>query len=544
MPTLSTLSTLPPKPAQPQAVVSVQDIWKKYFDGKHIDVLNESSHALFTGNAPDYLHICGLSLFADGRIADAMNVLKTALLFYPQSPSWYSNCSIAALNAGALNESLEFATMGLQRHNEPLLYFSHGNALMHLGRLDEALLPFMKALELKSDFHEARLNLGNVLRRLGRSEDALSLYNQVLNMSPNNGLAMVNRAGVLIELARHDEASMLLLRIMATSQMPEVSFMMAMLRLIEGDFKNGFELYRSRFDCAMAAPDKAQFRKPFIENLDQAKTNHVLVSHEQGFGDTLQFIRYLPTITNKAMKISLLIPPDLNRLFANIDRRINIVNSRDGLDYDLECPMLHLPYIFETTIDTIPATIPYLSVPQEIISEHPLSKKSVPAPTKKISKKVGIAWAGQMRKDPDLASVDRRRSLHYKQIEPLLDVKNIDFYSLQLGEPVSQMEESTKGRQVPNIILDSSMDFMDTAAYIMQFDLIITVDTAVAHLAAALGKPVWVLSRFDQCWRWMKNRDDSPWYPNVLRLFHQEKRGDWSDTILQVKNELAKWAKK
>ena len=154
-----------------------------------------------------------------------------------------------------------------------------------------------------------------------------------------------------------------------------------------------------------------------------------------------------------------------------------------------------------------------------------------------------MSWAGQMRPNPDLAAVDRRRSLSYAQFEPLLDVESIDFVSLQLGETGLQIEgQGTKGKRRPHEILDPTMDFYDTAAYVMQLDLVICVDTAIAHLAAALGKPVWVLSRFDQCWRWMKNRDDSPWYPGVMRLFRQETRGDWTDALTNLKTALEEFA--
>jgi tetratricopeptide (TPR) repeat protein len=537
MATLSTLSTLPPsRPTpQPPALVAVQTVWDHYFAARHTDVLNAATQALFAAHAPDYLHICGLSLIAGGRLADGIVLLRAALLLYPQAPSWFANGAIATLNAGAAQDALDFALSGLARHDDAILHFAHGNALMHLNRLDEAQAPFLRALALKPDLADAKLNLGNVHRRLGRTTEALSLYNQVLARDPGNGLAMINRAGVLIELNEHDEAAMLLLRIMATSEMPEVSFMMAMLRLIDGDFHTGFDLYRARFDCAMAAPDKAQFRQPLISDLTQAKTRHVLVSHEQGFGDSLQFIRYLPLFAAVAQQVTLLVPPSLHRLFADVDPRVRIVADRDAVGaYDLECPMLTLPFLFKTTVETIPATIPYLAVPAAAISANALGASP--------RQRVGLVWAGQMRSNPDLAAVDRRRSLSLVQLAPLLSIKTLDFISLQMGDPAAQIYDHALDSGRPREVLDTTMDFADTAAIILQLDLVITVDTAVAHLAAALGKPVWVLSRFDQCWRWLKGRDDSPWYPGVLRLFRQETRGDWAPTLVALKAALEIWA--
>lgn len=540
MATLSTLSTLPPSQPTPKppVVQPVQALWNKYFAARHSEVLTDATQALFAGNAPDYLHISGLSLIAGGRVDDGVALLRTALLLYPQAASWYANGAIATLNAGAPQAALEFALSGLARHDDAILHFAHGNALMHLNRLDDAQAPFLRALALQPGLADAKLNLGNVRRRLGHTSEALALYNQVLAAEPANRLAMVNRAGVLIELNEHDEASMLLLRLMATSEMPEVSFMMAMLRLIDGDFINGFDLYRARFDCAMAAPDKAQFRQPLITDLAQAKTAHVLVSHEQGFGDSLQFIRYLPAFADHAQQVTLLVPPALHRLFAGVDPRVRIVANRDAVGpYDLECPMLTLPFLFQTTLATIPAAIPYLTVP----AAEPLMLP-FRLPVQRY-KRVGLVWAGQMRDNPDLAAVDRRRSLTYQQIEPLMTIDTLDVFSLQMGEPALQVQTTaTKGIRRPHAVLDASMDFYDTAAIIMTLDLVITVDTAVAHLAGALGKPVWVLSRFDQCWRWLKGRDESPWYPGVLRLFHQTTRGDWGPTLIDLKAALEAWA--
>jgi len=543
MATLSTLSTLnlnQSKPPAPKTNISVDDVWRNYFAGKHNEVMQDSSQALFTGNAPDFLHICGLSMLAKGRVVDGIAMLKVALLLYPMAPSWFANAAIASLNAGAVEESLAFAELGLSRHDDPVLHFTHGNALMQMSKLDEASQAFMRALKIKPDMNDARLNLGNVLRRVGRTDEALSLYNQVLARDSSNGLAMINRAGTLIELNEHDEAAMLLLRIMATSEMPEVTFMMAMIRMIEGELKDGFDLYRSRFDCMMAAADKAQFRKPLISSLAQAKVNHLLVSHEQGFGDSLQFIRYLPMLVNVSQKVTLLCPKTLHRLFSQVDNRVTIVENRDEVvgGYDLECPMLHMPFLFETTLENIPASIPYLTVPADLIEQNKL--KDSPNTTKK----VGLVWAGQMRPNPDLAAVDRRRSLSYSHFEPLLEIENVDFVSLQLGDPAEQIfSQGTKGIRRPHVVLRDDMDFMESAAIIMNLDLVITVDTAIAHLAAGLGKPTWVLSRFDQCWRWMKNREDSPWYPGVLRLFHQETRGDWTKTLADLKTALQDWAK-
>lgn len=545
-----TVSTLdykfnrPPSPIQQAAptqqnhhatVGALETIWKKYFANKHSEVLTDANNALFAGRAPDYLHICGLSLLAQGRKTEGIDFLKMSLILYPTNPSWFSNASIAGLNADAKEAALEFAINGLQHFKDDVvLNFVCGNALLSLDKLDECLSYYQKSLQLKPDMHDARLNYGNALRRLGRADEAVPLYTQVLNANPENTLAMINRAGALMELNENDEASMMLLRLMAIRNSPELSFMMALIRMSEGDFDNGYDLYRQRFDCAMAAGDKLKFRRPLISTMEEAKTSHLLVSHEQGFGDTLQYIRYLPLIKQHAKKVTLLMPKNLQRIIRSVDANVQMIEDRDEIgSYDFECPLLHIPYLLKTEVETIPASIPYLSVSDELIKQRKL-----PPSTKK---RVGIVWAGQQRENPDLAAVDRRRSISYDKFEQILDVDGIEFVSLQLNDKLDQINTLGKKEKKPLLVLNKDYDFADTAAIIMQLDLVVTVDTAVVHLAAALGKPVWMLSRFDQCWRWLRDREDSPWYPGVMRIFQQRKRNDWIPVIDHVKEELQKW---
>lgn len=522
-------------PARP----TVDDCWAGYFAQNHPAVIAETTNALFAAAAPDYLHVCGLSLIAQGQLPQGVALLKSSLVLYSAQPNWFVNCAVATLAAGDANEALAFSMSGLQTHNDPILWFTMGNALMALGRYDEAAAPFVKALELKPDLTDARINLGNVMRQIGNLDAALSLYTQVVNAQPNNGIALINRAVCLMDFNRHDEASMLLLRIMATSEAPQVSFLMAMLRLMEGDFENGFDLYRSRLDCPMGVAEKALQRAPVLGSISEAAGKHVLVTHEQGYGDSIQFARYIPDLASRVGRVTLLVPSALIPLFVSLGTNITLVSDRTSADpYDFECPMLHLPYLFGTTLATIPAALPYLSVPTDF------EPSCVTELREGTTHKVGLVWAGQRRDDADLALIDTRRSLHFRDYAGILAVPGITFVSLQTGIPASQMTEDLASLLLPqpSVVLDAGSDFLDTAAVIMGLDLVITVDTAVAHLAGALGKPVWVLSRFDQCWRWLKGRDDSPWYPGVLRLFHQETRGDWSATLVNVQSALEQWA--
>jgi hypothetical protein len=270
-----------------------------------------------------------------------------------------------------------------------------------------------------------------------------------------------------------------------------------------------------------------RFRRPVIDNLHQAAGRHVLVGHEGGFGDDIMFVRYLPQLADVAGRVTLKMPKDLHRIFAGIDPRVRIVANHDAVGhYDLECPIQEFPYLFGTELDTIPIA-PYLAVSAASIAQRRLPDLSPGA-----TLRVGLCWAGQLRADVSAAAIDRRRSMAWSQFEPLLQVEgDVDFYSLQLGSPANQMQ-SGHCRRVLN-----SPDFYDTAAIVGQLDLVISVDTSVAHLAGALGRPVWLLNRFDTCWRWLRDRDDSPWYP-TMRIFRQQKPGDWAGVVARVARAL------
>ena len=258
----------------------------------------------------------------------------------------------------------------------------------------------------------------------------------------------------------------------------------------------------------------------------------ILLHAEQGYGDTLQFCRYIPMVEALGAKVIVDVPVPLVRLmhrFARIEQVITF--GRTDVSKiprpDFQCPLMSLPLVFGTELETIPATIPYLDV-------HPIQQtlwreKLLPYADKRM---IGIAWAGNPRKhSAELSAVDRRRSMAPEVLLPLLDAPNTQFFSLQKDAPPHGL----------NIVdfTPELCDFADTAALMMGLDLIISVDTAVVHLAGALGKPVWLLSRYDNCWRWLKGRSDSPWYP-TLRMFRQPTPGDWDSVIADVNGELRK----
>jgi len=254
----------------------------------------------------------------------------------------------------------------------------------------------------------------------------------------------------------------------------------------------------------------------------------ILLLAEQGFGDVLQFCRYAPLVADLGAKVILAVPGTLSRLMGTL-RGVDRVLSQDDAvpEYDLHCPLMSLPLVFGTAETTIPAAVPYLPAEPEAV-EHWRNVIPAAMPGRL---RIGLVWAGGRRPDqPHAMAIDQRRSMHLAAMAPLGAIPGCVFVSLQFGGPARQ----ARGAPFPLIDVTARLtDFADTAALVEALDLIITVDTAVAHLAGALARPVWLLSRFDACWRWGRDRDDSRWYP-TMRLFRQTEPGDWAGVMARV----------
>jgi hypothetical protein len=336
-----------------------------------------------------------------------------------------------------------------------------------------------------------------VLAILGRSAEADASFREALRLQPDQADAHANRGMAL---------------------------------LLAGQFEEGWREFEWRWKTAFMATRARNFAAPLWNG--EAIGDRVLLLHaEQGLGDTLQFCRYAPLITGGA-RVVLEVQASLVRLLSRLPGVAQIVARGESLPpFDLHCPLLSLPRAFGTTLETIPAATPYLAADP---AEATLWRKrlaSLPG------LRVGLVWAGGPRTPvPKLIAIDMRRSLTLKTLAPLAEVSGVSFVSLQKSSPAAQAANPPPGMALADFSVELH-DFAATAALIEALDLVISVDTSVVHLAGALGKPVWLLNRFDNCWRWMLKREDSPWYP-TLRQFRQPSAGDWSSVISAVKDAL------
>lgn len=373
------------------------------------------------------------------------------------------------------------------------------NGLHGQGRLEPAAVALERALALKPDLLAARINLGTVRRDLGDDEGAEACYRAALTQAPD---------------------------------LPALHWQRAQARLIAGDMATGWEEYEWRWHMPgfPVAADVAAI--PVWDG--KPGPGRLLIHAEQGHGDSLQFIRYVPLLAQQGLDLLVQVQPALVRLFQESlppNVTVEALGSPLPPGISRRCPLMGLPYRLGTRIDSVPGATPYLTAPPARAAFWRARLDRLPG------RKVGLVWAGDARThDPRSAAVDRRRSLALADLAVLGTVPGISFISLQKGPPAAQARDG----QAPFPLVDWTdelSDFADTAALVAGLDLVIGVDTAVIHLAGALARPVWVLSRFDGCWRWLRHRTDSPWYPG-LRLFRQPGWGAWGPAIADLAEQL------
>jgi tetratricopeptide (TPR) repeat protein len=434
----------------------------------------------------------GTLLGRRGRRAEAEACFRAAIRYRPEYVEAHSNLG------NVLRETGRFAEA--EASCQAALRFSPGHAAAHnnlgallgdLSRFAEAEASCREALRLDPDYTDARSNLAFTLHNLGRPSEAEAAYREVLQRRPGDADTHANFGNLLLSVGRFDE---------------------------------GWREYEWRWRSKQLI--QRHFEAPRW-NGEPLGDRVILLHAEQGFGDTLQFCRYA-TLFGAGARIVLEVQTPLARLMASLPGGATIVARGDPLPpFDLHCPLMSLPLVFGTTLETIPGTTPYLRADPALSAAWRERLAGLDGT------RVGLVWAGNR-----VGFTDLRRSISLDIMAPLGDMPGVAFVSLQKGESAAQTAHPPPGLAVYDLTADLH-DFADTAALIDNLDLVISVDTAVAHLAGAIGKPVWLLNRFDTCWRWLRGRDDSPWYP-TLRQFRQPNPGDWSPVIAAVHDALGR----
>ena len=473
----------------------------------------------------------GIALRELKHLEEALASFDRAIVLKPNYAEAFSNRGIALRDLKCPEEALASFDRAIALQPDYAEAFNNrGVALADLKRAEEALASYDRAIALQADYAEALCNRGNVLWELGASKEALMSFDRAIALQPNYAEAFSNRGIALAELTRLDEALASYDRAIALK--PDYAgahLNRSLALLLGGDYGAGWEEYEWRWKTGQLPP--REISSPQWQGEDFSG-KEILLYAEQGFGDVLQFTRYAPLVKAAGGKVILEAPAPLVRLARTVEGVDQVIAFGDQIpQIDFCCPLLSLPKVLRTELSSIPAQIPYLAANSSAVVAWQKRLADLPG------LRVGIAWAGNPRPDqPDAARIDRRRSLTLRHFAKIVDVPGVSFVSLQKGETASQTQSPPPGLLVHDWT-DELDDFADTAALIEALDLVISVDTSVVHLAGALGKPVWLLNRFDTCWRWLVDRDDSPWYP-TLRQFRQPKPGDWDHVMMNVRTAL------
>jgi tetratricopeptide (TPR) repeat protein len=475
-------------------------------------------------NRGDTLRECKL-------FAEALASCDRAIALRPNYAEAHSNRGICLHQLHRFEEALASYDRALALHPDYVeAHSNRGNVLFDLYRFDEALVDFDRALALRPDFAVAHSNRGNILQELRRFEEALASYDRSIALQPDLAEAHSNRGNALKELSRFPQALASFDRALALRpDLGQAHFNAALCLLLLGEFTPGWQKYEWRWETDQLKNEKRAFAQAQWTGSDEIEGKTILIHAEQGFGDTLQFSRYVPRVAERAGHVVLEVPRALCTLMRTLAGDAQIIAKGDPLPaFDLHCPLLSLPLAFGTRLETIPSDAPYLFADEAKANawRDRLGRHERP--------RIGLVWAGDPRKQlPNSHRIDRQRSISFDRLAPIIEVEACDFYSLQKGEQAAAQLRDSPLRQRIIDWTDDFDDFSDTAALIANLDLVIAVDTSVAHLAGALGKPLWLINRYNTCWRWLLGRTDSPWYPTA-RLFRQDETRDWDPVIASI----------
>jgi tetratricopeptide (TPR) repeat protein len=457
----------------------------------------------------------GNILCALGKLDEALDSYQRAVQIKPDMADAHSNIG------SVLNDKSQFAAAEIAcRHaihfnpNFAIAHTNLGNALDGLGRYAEAVASHERAIQLQPELLGTHTNLGNALMHLGRFEEAISANQRAIQLNPNFAVAHSNLGIAQKSVGRFDQAIASCRRAVELDpNYAQAHWNLGILLLAAGDFLEGWREYEWRLrNPALNLQNPFQESRWTGENL-RGKT--ILLYAEGGFGDAIQYVRFAPMVAERGATVILQAQADLLPLFRAIPGVSAVYARGEPLPkFDFQSPLPSLPMILGTTLQTIPQKIPYLFTPPEKTAQWSARFENDP------DFKIGLIWSGH-------GQTGELRSRSLALFAPLADIPGITFYSLQKGPESAQPVPPG----FPLIHFGEDLkDFADTAAAMMHLDLIISVDTSTAHLAGALGRPVWTLIPADPDYRWLRDRSDSPWYP-TMRLFRQKPGEDWAQVI-------------
>ena len=496
-----------------------------------------------------------------GRLPQAEKIYKQVLKAEPNNSAAYNNLGVALKNQDRLDEAITCYRRAQKIKPDYAEAINNlGNALKEQEKLDQALVCFRRAVELRPDYADARNSLGAVLNEQGHADEAIECYRRALEDKPddesahnNLGVALKNEGRVeesivayrralelkpdyaeahnnlgnaVKDLGNLDDAATCYRRALELDpDYASAHFNFSLLLLIMGEFKEGWVKHEWRWKRGERKFHGRDFKQPLWDG-SRLDGRTILLHAEQGLGDAIQFIRYIPLVAEYGGRVVVECHPMVIHLFDDFPGIDQLVKRKSRLPpFDVQAPFLSLPMILGTTVETIPGEVGYLHADPGLVEKWRLRLSGLDG------RKVGVCWQG----NPKFPG-DRWRSIPLKHFGVLLDDPSTTFINLHKGVGEPQIEECGFADRIVNYSPDVE-SLSDTAAIMENLDLVITSDTSVAHLAGALGKPTWVVLEFVPDWRWLMDREDMPWYP-TMRLFRQNSRGDWQGVFADVGRAL------
>ncbi|MBV9120806.1 MAG: tetratricopeptide repeat protein [Chloroflexi bacterium] len=469
-------------------------------------------------------------LEACGQLDEARSEAEAALRLDAKLPEAQFNLGCVARRQGDMPAAEQAFRAAIALRPAYVRAFAGlGAVLRLLGRLDEAEAAIRATVQMEPGHPDHYVNLANILADQYRLEEAEAALVEALAMKPDLVEALNALGNLRHTQGRRAEAIELFTRALAVDpRYAEAHFNRSLVMLQQGELEYAWPEFEWRWSCVdFSSRERRQAGRPWNGAPLDGKT--VLVQAEQGLGDTLQFARYAMLPRLAGGRAVLQCQPELKRLLAASPLADQVVARGEDLpEHDESVPLLSMPYLHQSTLQSLPHKVPYLVVLDEWIDawRSPMAGDGL---------KAGIVWSG----NPDARAWQRSVSL--ADLEPLLEISGVQWFSLQKGAAASQLAELRSGLSVVDLGAGIT-DFADTAAIVSQLDLVVSIDTSVAHLAGALGKPLWLLLTWNPDWRWLLDRDDSPWYPTA-RLFRQASPGDWRGVVERLGAELVELVK-
>lgn len=465
-----------------------------------------------------------------GRLEESLTLLAKGVECNPDSAEAHNSLGNTLNSLGRTEPAIEsYRRAAALRQDFAEAHFNLGNSLKNLERYQDAADAHRAAIALRPGYADAHNSLGIVLDRLNRPAEAIDSYSAALALDPAIKQGNSNLALALAEIDRHEESLPFFARARQLEpDSAEPVFNEALVQLAMGNFKRGFEDYEARWRVPGLKLNPHEFKQPRWDGRSEIVGKTILLHAEQGLGDTILFARYIEAVAAKGARVIVAVQKPLAPLMSGMPGVAEVVASGDPVpDFDLHALLGSLPLAFQTTVETIPFRTPYLHAPAESETIAGLKRPDDPRPL------VGMCWAGNAGHRND-----HNRSVPLSILQRLFEVPGLGFVSLQQNLRAGDEAILARFDNIDLAAIGKAKGLADTAALISRLDLVITVDTAIAHLTGALNGPVWVLVPYRPYWVWLRHRTDSPWYPTA-RLFRQTRIGDWTSVMERVAEALS-----